>query len=237
MRGRGREAADRARRRPNEPDNRRRQRPLAICISIPGTTRLAGDSAQHPMLDLLLAAKADPNAQSGEGGGHQPSMLVTALEAGAAWAVKPLITAGANVEERGSTFGSTASEPRARRPSGLWKRCRRSSRSVRGNESPESSSTVRRPKHVGMHPGRLRPHAGRRSTAPHTWGYTAVFSRTQGTADQGEAARGPGTAHSPNSGVCATRGPERSKIVIIRNRWLVLRTMPMTPTTDHSERR
>ena len=65
---------------------------------------LGGDAADtqttgSKMLELLLGRGADPNAACGLPGGYRPSVLVTALDAGSAWAVRRLIEGGADPDE------------------------------------------------------------------------------------------------------------------------------------------
>ena len=51
------------------------------------------------MLSLLLDRGADPNSKCGEPGLHQPPVLVAAVEAGAVWAIRQLVDAGADLKE------------------------------------------------------------------------------------------------------------------------------------------
>ena len=73
--------------------------PLGWCVSTLGGDAARRETTGPKMLDLLLAFGADPNAACGQPGGHRPSVLVAALEAGSAWAIKALVDNGADIEE------------------------------------------------------------------------------------------------------------------------------------------
>ena len=84
----------------NGRDERTGNTPLEWCVSTLGGTADREDTTGPAMLSLLLARKADPKAPCGAPGMYQPPVLVAALEAGAAWAIRKLIDGGACGEHR-----------------------------------------------------------------------------------------------------------------------------------------
>lgn len=84
---------------PNAVDERTGGTPLGWCVGTLGGTAGDMDTTGPRMLELLLARNADPNTGCGRPGAYRPSVLVAALDAGSAWAIKQLVAAGADIEE------------------------------------------------------------------------------------------------------------------------------------------
>ena len=84
---------------PNAVNERGGERPIAPALRAVGTEDR--DSVGRRLLTMLLDAGADPKARiagDDENAGYNPRALVYAVQAGAGWAVKPLITAGADAK-------------------------------------------------------------------------------------------------------------------------------------------
>ena len=84
---------------PNLRDERTGETPLGWCVACLGGTAGQKDPTGPAMLSLLLDRGADPTRVCGQPGMHQPPVLVAAIEAGAAWAIRQLIGAGANLKQ------------------------------------------------------------------------------------------------------------------------------------------
>ena len=84
---------------PNERDEQTGETPLGWCVSTLGGTAGRMDTTGPAMLSLLLDCSADPTSVCGKPGMHQPPVLVAAVEAGAAWAIRQLIEAGADLKQ------------------------------------------------------------------------------------------------------------------------------------------
>ena len=83
---------------PNRTDERTGNTPLGWCVSTLGGAPDQNDGTGPRILKLLLDRDADPNGVCGEPRRYQPTVLIAALEAGSAWAVRRLIEAGANLD-------------------------------------------------------------------------------------------------------------------------------------------
>ena len=84
---------------PNVRDERTGETPLGWCVACLGGTAGKKDTTGPAMLSLLLDRGADPTRVCGEPGLHQPPVLVAAVEAGAAWAIRQLIEADADLKQ------------------------------------------------------------------------------------------------------------------------------------------
>ena len=84
---------------PKRRDERTGETPLGWCVACLGGTAGRKDTTGPAMLSLLLDRSADPTRVCGEPGMHQPPVLVAAVEAGTAWAIRQLIEAGADLEQ------------------------------------------------------------------------------------------------------------------------------------------
>lgn len=69
---------------------------MSAALQLPGSDD--SDSTGPQMLRILLAATASPDIPCGPQGLHRPPALGYAIECGAAWAIRPLIRAGADTQ-------------------------------------------------------------------------------------------------------------------------------------------